>query len=289
MFHRGASALSAVRPDISGLYGCPLCLRAFPIEALAANVLTEEHAPPRSRGGDVVCLTCSECNHTAGMELDCHVEVSETLLDFVRRQDTRPIRGRFGVNGVMQRGEISMKDGRLQMIGVPKRDRPGTKEQIIAAFDQIVDSENEPPAEINLTFEETFSDRRATIGWLRSAYLVAFATFGYRYVLRPDLDVIRRQIREPDAETIRPPVALDATADVTRRVIFLATAPTELSGVHVILGRRSVVLPDVDPDPSYIERVEALQHRTEKVSHLHGKLIEWTTTARFMLDQPLAA
>jgi hypothetical protein len=84
MFDRGASALHALSPSVQDVYGCPLCLRGFSKDEVEADgMLSDEHAPPESLGGEVVCLTCRDCNSSAGSQLDFHMKHREALIDFL--------------------------------------------------------------------------------------------------------------------------------------------------------------------------------------------------------------
>ena len=43
---------------------CPICLTRFTERQVElGKKVTLEHAPPKTLGGKVVCLTCEECNH----------------------------------------------------------------------------------------------------------------------------------------------------------------------------------------------------------------------------------
>jgi hypothetical protein len=53
-------------------------------------------------------------------------------------------------------------------------------------------------AKLKLSFA-TPDLRSASVGWLRAAYLVAFATLGCVYILRQELEQVRQQIQDPQA------------------------------------------------------------------------------------------
>lgn len=66
LYELGRGALTRIiGREVPG-YVCPICLRGF--EAL--DGLSEEHVPPESLGGSVLCLTCRECNSGAGHGID---------------------------------------------------------------------------------------------------------------------------------------------------------------------------------------------------------------------------
>jgi len=59
-FRRGVDALKTLFPDKPGVYGCPLCLRAF--TEVHTQFLTFEHAPPRRLGGPEIGLLSRKCH-----------------------------------------------------------------------------------------------------------------------------------------------------------------------------------------------------------------------------------
>jgi hypothetical protein len=90
MFDRGAAALHTLIPSMQDVYGCPLCLRGFSSDEVEADgMLSEEHAPPESLGGEVVCLTCRDCNSSAGSQLDSHMKRRANMIDFLSGLDNR--------------------------------------------------------------------------------------------------------------------------------------------------------------------------------------------------------
>src|SRR5690348_9023542 len=80
-FHRSFPAIAA-RVPLHRFYVCPICLRAFAEEALTDGLLTREHAPPRSVGGQRLALTCKSCNSTAGYAADSDLRREADLYDF---------------------------------------------------------------------------------------------------------------------------------------------------------------------------------------------------------------
>jgi hypothetical protein len=112
MFDRGAAALHALSPSVQDVYGCPLCLRGFSKDEVEADgMLSEEHAPPESLGGEVVYLTCRDCNSSAGSQLGFHMKHREALIDFLSGLDTDDVNARFTIGGVTQRGVVRMTGG----------------------------------------------------------------------------------------------------------------------------------------------------------------------------------
>jgi len=53
------------------------------------------------------------------------------------------------------------------------------------------------PFELGVSLGGGYTQRSADVGYLRTAFLAAFARLGYRWSITPDKDSIRKQIRSP--------------------------------------------------------------------------------------------
>jgi hypothetical protein len=98
-----------------------------------------------------------------------------------------------------------MTDGAVRVGGVPKRDRPEIPGQMMDTLDALAESK-QTDWSVQMEFQDRWQERRTRIGWLRSAYLVAFAALGYRYILRGALRRVASQIAAPDTDIIPLPV-----------------------------------------------------------------------------------
>jgi hypothetical protein len=88
------------------------------------------------------------------------------------------------------------------------------------------------------------SPRRASIGWMRSAYLAAFAVYGYRYVLQPAFGPLRAAIADPDGAGFDPVLLRTPDEDALDPLIVEVTAPAVLAGCRAVaFGPRLVLLP----------------------------------------------
>jgi hypothetical protein len=74
---RGADVLRSL--GYSHTYGCPLCLRLFRRDQI--DQCSMGHALPKSLGGKLKVLVCTECEQRSGHELDAHAH----RLDLLRR------------------------------------------------------------------------------------------------------------------------------------------------------------------------------------------------------------
>jgi hypothetical protein len=59
--------------------------------------------------------------------------------------------------------------------------------------------------------------RKADLAWLKAAYMVAFATWGYIYALSPGLRVVRDQLLQYDDEIVPQFVLLNRSAPQSAR------------------------------------------------------------------------
>ncbi len=172
MFERGAAAARAVFADTVDGYVCPLCLRSFDDVA----ELSREHAPPESAGGRVVGLTCRQCNSEGGHRIDHHVAAEADLRRALRGSTDREWSAVVDVNGRPARAAMRFNETGLQFIGHPQRNASEDWAAHDAAWEQLRDGGN-VRFQINFRFRQRFVE----IGWLRAAYIVAFAALGYRY------------------------------------------------------------------------------------------------------------
>lgn len=280
MFEAGANAVDAFAAGHGHgrLYLCPLCVRGFrdPAE------LTVEDVPPKAIGGRPLCLTCRECNSRAGHELDAHVVREMNAVAFTIGADMEDaVPAKVTIGGVTQRTNLRFSGGTLYTEGVPQAGPPETVDRMVAALERLVDGQTE--GNIEVTFEQLWSPARVRIGWLRHAYLVTFAAFGYRYILRPELEPVRHLIAHPDESQFPAAVFVDADAPLDRRQI-LRTDTDPCQGVHIAIGNYRALLPALEPDPSYAARVERLVAESAGQVHLTFDVLPWPDRATYLFD-----
>jgi hypothetical protein len=245
-FDVGAAAC-ARHAGVNDLYACPLCLGFFDRTALDAKVLTFEHAPPKCVGGKAIALTCQPCNSFASHELDPHIERSEEYLDFAFGTTRKPMRRTLEAGGVRLRGNLRATGDVVIFEGVSKQNDP----REVDSFKSL----NLAEGTFTASASRGFDKRRAAIAWLRSAYIVAFATFGYRYIIRESLNVVRDVIADPDGSALYPGSLVDPAAPIGTRAVVLVREPEWLKSVAVSIDRRTVFLPTSGTDPDFFDRV----------------------------------
>jgi len=229
-----------VTPRPPEAYVCPICLEFFTEQQLDLGELTDEHVPPESVGGKALVLTCRTCNRDSGALLDRAVAAEEKLRTFGKPYAVGSIPGTLIYNGTRNNGSIRFDGETFQILGDPGQNNPGALAAHMAALDEGVG----PGEEFRLELRVKTSPAYAPIGWMRSAYLAAFAVYGYRYVLQPAFEPLREAIRNPkktdfDAVVLQGPD--DGPLDPLIAEVF---APASIvGGLAVTFGPRVILLP----------------------------------------------
>jgi hypothetical protein len=219
---------------------CPLCLHAFGEDALEARFLTREHVPPRGVGGKRMTLTCGPCNWEGGAA-DSHAGKEAHLFEFAggtlpeikaslkTRSGTVPIR-------------LSGAGQGLQMFGVPQAASKEQHAAVFADFDAATHGENWRDFSFSIGFP-AFSQQRARVSWLRSAYLAFFSILGYRFICRRELNDVRRLIREPEMDPPVPRVFRVIRDTVSPPMLLRVDEPEPFRSYAMFYGRNIIFLP----------------------------------------------
>ncbi len=293
-FERGVHALSCVaegiRDDLGEVYVCPLCLGIHTNESLKNGQLTFEHAPPENVGGDRVVLTCKDCNSTAGHRLDSHIEIQAAHRDFLAGREGRPIKGATVHGGVTVRGNLRRTaDGGFAFSWVDQANNPADLRRAEEVLEQAG-----PGHTFELRSLESWNPRRANLGWVRAAYVLAFAWFGYRYILLRVFERLREQLREPDEPVVPElPLLIDPRREPNWRRFGELAEP--LRCVVVEMGAHSVLLPPPgERDEQFVETIrtrflelpESSKFEVDGIpgARLTGRDYPWPTWPNMVLD-----
>lgn len=192
LFDAYSSDLERYAPALKGHFGCPICMRAFGRVPDLRKVVAEEHVVPRALGGRLVTLTCRPCNNSAGSELESH------LVQRVRVDNGQiPAAVRMQVGDAVQRGGFraqSDSNPAFEIKVVGKQSDPRQAEELKRLFRAGVE-------DVHLNLNYGYVLLRSVVALVRSAYLLMFRTFGYRFILDPSAQVLRDQISQPLTET----------------------------------------------------------------------------------------
>jgi HNH endonuclease len=271
----------ALTQNGAGRYLCPLCLEWFD----DLQDLSLEHAPPASVGGSHIAVTCRGCNSTAGSSIDAALRWTETVRQFGSQAMTKPMPATFSFAGIEQRVAAQFGPDGLSIMGVGKQNHPDVAPAMITALDEMV-VRGSTEGTMTLSFRSP-DFRAASIGWLRAAYLAAFAMLGYLYVLRGELDDVRLQIRDPTARILERYCVMTRGGPSARR-IAIVREPAELASVTVLSNDCAVFLPNPEMPGTY-RRLAELNPWPPKTHELFGLIGPWPAKPTYALDQAALA
>jgi hypothetical protein len=201
-------------------YICPICLNQFSKSNLkidSDNMLTLEDSPPDSLGGKKVALTCKACNSMCGHNLDFHLQEGILELDSKEFLPNSTQKANITIDGVTVTGELKVTEDSIEVFVSEKNNNPVlTKEHIKKAIpDNEASVKPKPSRVVPLKFE---------VALLKSAYILAFAKFGYNLFLNQCYDIVREQIKNPNKQ-------------IYPKGFWMALPfNEELEGVHFILN-----------------------------------------------------
>lgn len=289
-FLAGAEVITKLWPDCPpGSYACPLCLDLFTVRDLEAKRLTREHVPPASVGGREMVLTCRECNNRAGSTVDAHLERAEALRRFGSNDPLRELDMSLTIAGVTNRGTIHGGLGGVLIVGNPKQNHPDDVATLSEGFAELMEAGHS----MQIRFRDTFHPRAAQLGYVRAAYLAAFARFGYSYVLRQSLDWIRAALVDDEDESCVLPVLKRSGGTNRERSIGIVAEPTWLAyAVLVVIGRTAIILPSLRSEDDVIAAFADRSGRCPE--DLHGRFRmsptwEWPREPQYDCDRWLMA
>ena len=259
---------------------CPICLMPFTRDAVEKGVdVTLEHAPPKTLGGSVKCLTCTDCNSSAGRKLDqAAAMMNRAMTD---RKAGRGIKVELDVCGTKQTTYFS-PEGTVDAESVGRHTSDPTVMQMRDQMrDQmrgqeimlLTEMKRGPDWDVNKGITITLKQpppNHVMISWLRSAYLLVFSLLGqggYRYAESEAIRPIREQIMKPDVELV-PSLFFSLSSSPSKDMIIIKNQNQPFCWV-VKIGGIVVLLPHGGTANHYREVVE-LAEQIKTVGDLRG-------------------
>jgi hypothetical protein len=208
LFRAGAAAAARVLGVASNTYACPLCGGLHGVESLKTGDLTLEHVPPQSMGGHAIVLTCRECNSGAGHRIDAAIAERKRVQGFRDMVEGRPTdvvtHARVALAGEVLNVITHRLDDDWNVIYVPPQSNdPAAVGRVSEYLNRITGEQDGEVLQLAMRPRHGFDARRARIGDLKTAYLLAFAALGYRWAVHPSLHVVRAQIAYPEATLLQ--------------------------------------------------------------------------------------
>jgi hypothetical protein len=283
-FDRGVAAFQRATGTNEEVYYCPICENPFGRDSLATKELTFEHVPPRSLKGRDILLICLDCQKL-GSRQDAAVKERTRLWDLSEalhgREGTYKAKGgatlKIGEHSVS--ADIDVTKGFAKLVPWTERNNPET---FRLAMEHYAERSKAGDLKFNLTPRIRFHPRLSKVGDLKTAYLAAFAKFGYSYAFHETLDRVRDQIREPSAKIlpswwIRPGPEMDGQESPT---MWAVREPFEAMAVY--LRTAIVVLPWPGAQP------EPYPHLDGDHVKLKWSPVDWPRGMEMLLDFQIA-
>ena len=280
-FDRGVAAYQRVMGTDADVYFCPVCEEAFGRDALAEKQLTLEHVPARALRGRPILLTCLDCQKL-GSRQDAQVKNRTRLWDL-----NEALRGRDGeytgkatlhFDELNVRADVEIRKGSAKFV-------PWTKSNNPATFDAAMEYYSAQSKAGNLKFKVTprirLDVRLSKVGDLKTAYLAAFAKFGYRYAADLRLAAVRQQIRQPKAQILPPWWIRPNTDGEGFPTLVVLDSPTTALAVHLRTG--IVVLPWLGTVPDPYPQLHAATDADGNVQ-MSGTIVPWPSGMEMLLD-----
>jgi hypothetical protein len=180
-------------------------LLIFPRTVIKERILTDGHVWPQYfrkksvAAKNMRVLLCCDCNHKAGSRSDKQMQLSEQIregeangewfgnrqVQLIRKPGEKPINLNVKISGDMKNFRIT---GRInknkQWIDGSPNDQ--------MRFHEII--EKGERVSILIHPHKNLDSEKVPAGWITSAYLMAFYTLGYRYILDSSLSAVRDYI-----------------------------------------------------------------------------------------------
>ncbi len=283
-------------PTDEDWYLCPLCFQwAFTIDALEAKpdpTLTDEHAPPKWADGKELALTCRNCNNESGRTFDGEARKQEVMRRFLAGESSEPMKIRYTLDGVTTNADLHMAGQTGMFIAgapAPAANNPADVERLMEVMDTYV-GDNTRDFNFQIQTRMRVDDNVARVSWIRTAYLVAFAAFGWRYVTQRALDPLRVQFRTFNTITL-PVLSMTDRGEIdwSRREIWLIEEPVERRCLMVVCGPHRVFLPILDDPRTLDDLSKDMLGGHEDFSkpatlNVQGKIFPWPKKPAYALD-----
>jgi len=209
LFKAHMADLKSVAPNLGDVFVCPICFRKFTLDAIYNEEVTDGHVWPdyiREKPRSALAtsqrvLLCKTCNSDSGSRGDKQMQLLEKIKDaeksgkfygerrveVIQAPNQKPIKLHAGL---VRTGDLT---ARINFTRDRKRkqwarNNPQKQDMFLSLvekgekFSLII----RPHQELRASLAKT--------GWLTAGYLLAFYTFGYRYIFYEELQPVRDHI-----------------------------------------------------------------------------------------------
>lgn len=181
---------------------CPICLGAYGEHEIEEKQLTDGHIWPKNirqrskKAQTMRILLCASCNHNSGSRGDAQMQILQELQneENLGHHRERKIQIAFGpgtepvlLNMSVTRTNKDKSPINANMHLNPSRNNP----EEMNRFNHLTQDRK---FSLIIPWHNQVKPKIARVGWLTAAYLMAFYTFGYRYILHLWLEPVRKCI-----------------------------------------------------------------------------------------------
>lgn len=284
-FEKGAAALRIVTSIDQDCYCCPLCNRLFIPQAIEEGVLTLEHAPPEKVGGKPLALTCKECNSISGYSIDSAVVNRERLSEAIKAitGQNRNYEGRASIKmgGELINVRLEVNEKSISIKPPQEINNPKKLEAYKAYMKSLHDEGKWNGEEFTITPILSYHNRYSKIGDLKSAFIICFALFGYKYVLNRRLSPVRKQILNYKSDIID---QFWLTSDhQIKKNYFVCLLEKPISAIAVRLDKSTILLPWFDGPKNFYQYIKN-NFEYDYDHNFHGHFLKWPEKLEMGMD-----
>lgn len=288
-FEKGVQAYKNYTGQSLECYCCPICCNIFTRADLENGKLTLEHVPPKSQGGKGIALTCSSCNNTSGYSIDAEVANREEVL---KASALLTQKGSYDGDIALTFGDgdskplnfrLNVENGHVNFYLQQKHNHPNAQDLVLNFFEGHNKQLQGVTSSIKFSTRRRYKARLANIGYLKSAFLVCFAAFGYTYAFDKNLEIVRRQIINPTDDILKCYIIRSGGDTFEKDSLVLLESPTNALGV--LFNDTAILL----PLPSFVLNTDLYEFlvlsypNTSKINFTGTKL-EWPASLLLKWD-----
>jgi hypothetical protein len=225
-------------------------------EALEKKLLTLEHVPPASVGGKGIVLTCHACNSKAGYTIEAELNRRQELLAFAKSlggDGTFTGRVRLEMSGTSINVEATIENGKIALKLPKEINNPRSLQAQLDRLNQMVEDNTWDGYQFRMKPVTKYSPRLANLSYLKAAYLSAFASLGYSYIVRKELEPVRKQIASPGEKIIELYIIELPLHHKEEQKMIAVEWPFKATAVQ--FGRQIVFLPPEGPSEAFYENL----------------------------------
>jgi HNH endonuclease len=191
------------------VFFCPICTRGFSREALTGPnpALSLAHVIPKSLGGRLCTLSCTQCNNDNGHEIETFLVERFRQDDWKAGIGTIPARlaGPFGSIGVTFGLDPNTQAWKLNV--QKQQTSPNDFDELLRFMNENV-GKSDVNVEFNIRGRMPHDSTMTENAIYQSAFLLMFTHFGYEFIVHEHFAPLRQQILQPRAEIYRPRILL---------------------------------------------------------------------------------